>query len=162
MRFHTRSRQLCALGSAVVLAATVAGCQAAAASSGQDFLDYPAKNAEYQAAQRLLTLPVGVRWPGGAPGDQKNSSYERGAGASDAEWYWFCSWSREWLAQHGKDPARTQQAMHQLLTVKDKRLYSVASAPETRTATDGYLRKAELGDPSGLDRDVALNCPTPA
>lgn len=46
--------------------------------------------------------------------------------------------------------------------LKDKQLYKVAYAPETKTAVDEQLRKARLGDPSGIERDIKLNCPNPA
>lgn len=66
-----------------------------------------------------------------------------------------CAWERVYLeANASGDTARRQQALDALLAALPKR----PMGDDSRAFIEDYYRKAQLGDPSGVARDVEVNC----
>lgn len=140
---------------------SLTGCtsikQADSSSSGQSFNNEAGMQKEYRTAAARLKLPPGIVFPkkANAGGAQ---AFEKRVGLGHAEIYWMYAWETEWLEQRGKDEARERAALAVLKNEVPKSATMVKGSDEaTKRFYDEYLRKAELGDPSGFQSDVELN-----
>lgn len=142
------------------------GCTSANNASGPGqaqtkFLDAAGMQKEYQAAAAKLKLPPGMVFrenanTGGA------QSFEEGVGLSNAQNYWMAAWEIEWLEQRNKDEARARKALDVLKNeVPKSELMTKGCDEATRRFYAEYLKKAELGDPSGFQQDIAVTHFTP-
>ena len=144
-----------------VLAVVLAGCASANKAGGPGqaetkFLDVAGMQKEYQKTAAKLKLPPGIVFPkkansGGA------GSFEEGVGLSNAQTYWQYAWETEWLEQRGKDAKRASKALDVLKNeVPKSKMMTEGADQSVRDFYARYLKKAELGDPSGFQRDVEL------
>lgn len=152
---HNRASFGCAgLLLLLALAMGAAGCGSA---GGSDFLGVAGMRKEYRVAAAKLRLPPGIVFPKMARSGG-GASFEAGVGAGQAQWYWISAWEQEWLEQRAKNPARAQEALDFLKNEAPKSEYMTKRLDETgRQFHAEYLKKAELGDPSGFQRDTELN-----
>jgi hypothetical protein len=141
-------------------AALIAGCGSSGGNDDSKSVDYNGYNREYHTEARKLTLPSIYGWPKDAVGPKTNAMYEVGSGMSHADYYWFCAWERRWLA-HLDSPSLARADLAMLNRIKTLHEYRVASPPADQRFIDNMLDRAELGDPSSIQRDVRVNCPAP-
>lgn len=155
---------------ALVVVVTGTGCAAAGTSvagtaeQGQGttqerFLDESGMQAEYRIEAGRLDLPPGVVFPEAAPVSASGpQSFGEGVGLVFAQQYWIFAWEREWLDQRGKDPTRENAALRVLKSEVPKCEFMTKYLDEAgRQYFDGYVRRAQLGDPSGFQQDVTVN-----
>lgn len=89
---------------------------------------------------------------------EKNVTYEEGVGTSKAQSYWIYAWQVEWLEQRNKNPQRAAKALAVLKNEVPKSEYMTKILDEAgRRMFAEDLKKAELGDPSGFQRDITVN-----
>jgi hypothetical protein len=117
--------------------------------------------AEYQAESKTLALAPGWKWPADPAFDPtgpdgKPMYYQRGYGKAQAGFYWYCSWSRVYLAAQGQ--AR-DDAWTQVVKVRDTYYYKVAMLPPDQAEFESGLTKAGLGDLTQFTEVITLNCP---
>lgn len=138
----------------IMLVGVVSGCKS---DEGSKFNNATGMQKEYRAAADKLTLPPGFVFPanfntGGA------GNFQQGVGVQNAQRYWIIAWENEWLEQRNKDEARARKALDVLTNEVPKSWSMTKGSDETvRRFFSEYLKKAELGDPSGFQRDVELN-----
>jgi hypothetical protein len=143
-----------------VSAGVLGGCSAmsnhASSSGGQRFVDENGWRAEYASAAAALKLPPGVVFRK-RPDSGGAASFEVGCGTNLAQAYWLHAWEKEWLAQRKKD-AKRERAAFRVLTKQVPSSHFMASMDEGgKTLFAEYVKKAELGDPSGFQEDVDAN-----
>ena len=69
-------------------------------------------------------------------------------------------WKKEWLATYTSDPERAQKALEELEKAPDMLYMSPQKCDDaTRQYFKDNLEKAKLGDPSGFEENIRLNCP---
>lgn len=152
---------ICLLLATTTFTVMIAGCKSAkeAGGPGQNqakFLDAAGMQKEYREAAAKLELPPGIIFhkeanTGGA------KSFEKGVGRSYAQAYWISAWETEWLEQRNKDQVRARKALDVLKNdVPKSEFMTTLDEPGRRFYAD-YLKKAELGDPSGFQQDVTVN-----
>lgn len=167
MLFH---REICRAGSlalSVVAVFSVAACSRTAHAVGSQsalppnrstFISYAQMDAEFQAEKSRLSLPPEVNWPADAEKLGPDDKYGLGYGTSQADAFWYCAWSADWLKARDGSPGEAGKALATLMTIRGLELYKVGDDPATQKLTDDELRAAKAGDPSLLARDVAANC----
>jgi hypothetical protein len=85
----------------------------------------------------------------------KSISYGVGIGTNGADFAWICQWEGVVLA----DPADSTAYSSNLKSLeKLKTLYVYRSPGDERSYINPILKKAELGDTSGLSTDYSANC----
>lgn len=156
-----------------VLVAGLVGCSGDAGSASEggdpayDYVLSPEEmEAEYWDTTDGLALPDGVEWPPVVHltpepdhnGVLRGHSYQPGYGTSVAYARWFCAWEREWLAQRGEDAERADAALEAIESFSGLPRYEEFYDSSVQESTEKNLAKAQLGDPSGISRDVELNC----
>jgi hypothetical protein len=123
--------------------------------------DWNAYNTEYLAEQKKLTLPLYVSWPSKAPAPPTYQgapqTFEDGVGRGQADSYWYCAWERRWLSDLSGRPAAAKQDLRQLMKLKGTSFYQANAPSDRHIYTDAWAR-AQLGDPSLIQRDVTANC----
>ena len=113
--------------------------------------------AEYATAAADLELPPGFEFPG-MPLDGQEGVWQEGCGLVAAQMYWQRAWEIEWLEQRGKDPAREAAALDVLKNqVPEKDFMTKYADASTHGVWTEYVSQAEMGDPSGIQRDVDVN-----
>ncbi|MDO8964133.1 MAG: hypothetical protein Q7W30_06515 [Coriobacteriia bacterium] len=141
---------------AVLLAIAVTGCSGATAGSPK-LLDETGYKQARTTIQGEYALPASFRWTD-PPAQEQGTKYEEGVARAEVESYWVVAWETEWLEQRGKDPARAAKALDILRNkVPKSRLMTEYSDESVRRIYTDALAKAELGDPSGIQRDIELN-----
>lgn len=167
----TTPRTLAAVAAAAFVAAAAAGCTSVGATNddggptasvgnaaGSDLIDFAAANKEYTDTLASLTLPEGYRAPKTIPAPKDKTMYERGFGVGVAERRWICAWEEEWLEVQGTSEAAATAAMTHLEEAKGTTFMSRQLDDAGRRMYDDYVKKAGLGDPSGIQQDVDQNC----
>lgn len=139
------------------------GCASSSTSSAPGFLDKTATNALYQKTVASLTFPPGVTVPKNYPNydsDPASMTFQSTTGDTSAHYVWQCAWEKQWLNVRGNDAAAAKTALAQLATAQtmDYQKNPARADDVTRRFFKGYLEKAGLGDPSGFQSDVELNC----
>lgn len=159
MKYMT-ARELCTL---VATSLIMCSCSSTEEPSpkGQEaaYLDRAGYLAEFERAKDRLRLPVGSSWEKAVPeAPEGDVRFARGVGTTDAELYWFCEWEKAWLAARDHDPKKADAAMDQLTQIFDLQVYLVAFDDAGRAHTREIIRRAQQGDPSGVQGDVEINC----
>lgn len=111
--------------------------------------DYAAYNAEYQVAKQSLPLPEGASWPEhirDASTAGNPVTYEKGAGATDAQFFWLCHWAQDYL-RHASDQG-SRAALTELKKMRSMQLWTDGIDDQLRTMLDQALTEAELGGSS--------------
>ncbi|MCZ4101163.1 hypothetical protein [Streptomyces sp. H39-C1] len=140
-----------------VMAAGLAGC-----SESNEFTGYDKAAAEYRDAAGDLTLPQGAKPFPGLPEPKQKTSYQNGVGLVTAQYFWRCSWEKEWLDSQGSDKTRAGKALAELKKSPSMDFMSKDHLDDTgRSMFTEYMDKAELGDPSGFQQHYSANCIMP-
>lgn len=163
------SRRTARAAIAVVMFSSLAACSAAAdgatpaadGSSVEGFVGYDAMIAEFDAALATLDLPAGAMVDRSlVTGQSADESYQEGYGEMYAVLAWNCLWGREWLEQRGRDEEAAAVALDRYASLLETDTFAEAFDPEgAQPYVRGVVDKAVLGDPSGVQQDVAANCP---
>jgi len=151
-------RMLRATVPAVAAAVALAACAPTAASPPR-VTDYAGIDREFQAAKTGLDLPPGATWPAHeekpGPDAGPDPQYESGGGTVDAQMYWMCSWSAEWLTVHAADPSRAATAVAELDKVEQSYLYLHGLDQNWRRHLNQAVTGAKAQDPAAVRRVVA-------
>jgi hypothetical protein len=153
----------------VTIVAVLAGCAtpahhkvAAAPSTAARWLTPDDATAEYRSAQAQLVLAPQWSWPQqpirGVGPDGRPARYERGFGLMSADWYWFCSWGHDLIAQPATGTGFAT-ALGQLAGVKHRYWYQVSLSADERSSVDRELAQAKVHQLAAIASDVRLNCP---
>jgi len=152
-------RALCA-AAALVAAAFLTGCTATAAAPSR-VTDYAGIDREFQDAKTGLDLPPGTTWPAHEqkPGPEAGTDpqFETGGGTVDAQMFWMCAWSAEWLAVHRTDPGRTATAAAELEKVERSYLYAHGLDQNWQRHVAQAIAGVRTGDPASIRR-VVTDC----
>lgn len=148
------------------LAFSVSACGGAAAASGgpTDGVTSDEAVTEYrEEAKTLSALAPGWKWPSdvGFPSkmdDGVETRYQRGFGAKEADYYWYCSWSSRAVSATATEADR-KKAVDQIMRVRDTRFYNDSLQDSSRAVFERILKQASLGDMGPLSEDFAANCP---
>ncbi len=115
-----------------------------------------AYQAEIDAAQRVVPLPVGATWPATIGATDKKGSYATGGGRSSVEFSAFCAWTTEWLAASGANAAAAAKVITAAPTWE---FYTgVFSSDSLRSVVDGVVAGVKGGDPVPVRSFVGANC----
>ena len=134
----------------------LAGC-GAMGQTEPGLLDQSGYQQEFLEAKAELELPPGFIFPEEVP-DTGGAWVEEGGGVAFAQQYWEFAWITEWLEQRGKDEDRAEKALHMLKYVIPEGEYMTEMLDQAgRDFHKEYVRKAELGDPSGFQHHVTVN-----
>lgn len=149
----------------VLAALTVAGCsspgapQDPAPGSADQLVGKAETNKEYSDVVAELEWPPDVAPPERSD-DLEGASYQVGVGATDAVMAWNCAWGRAWLEARESDPAAAEHALAVYASIVDRPEFQQYFDPQSaQPVVRGIIEDAQLGDPSGVQRDVAANCP---
>ncbi len=105
-----------------------------------------------------------LAWPDNYPPEETvdidtSVNYELGWGDTLASTAYECAWSKEWLDTYASDEAAATTALQRLEEASGMDYMSEDRADEsTRQFFKENLDKAKLGDPSGIQNSVSLNC----
>lgn len=70
-----------------------------------------------------------------------------------------CEWEKEWLRTYSSDPKKANIALEELKKIPDMGFMSPQRTDDaTRRFFKDYYDRAKLGDPSGFQQDVEINC----
>ncbi|WP_436980579.1 hypothetical protein [Streptomyces sp. enrichment culture] len=141
-----------------VLSLLLMGCSSSeAAPSGERKL-YSLEDvtSEYQAAADELFLPAGFEWIGFSP--EEAELFMPGVGTGNAQFEWLCAWQIEWLESMPVDSEAAELALIQLRSALDLEIMTRYLDKEGRDIFIQDLDRAELGDASGVQQDVDVNC----
>jgi hypothetical protein len=143
----------------------ISGCSAGAApaTDGSDeFLDKTGATDEYDTVVAELEWPPGVTPPARSD-EMSGASYQVGVGATDAIMAWNCAWGREWLETREGDPGAAEHALSMYASIVDRPEFVQYFDPDSaQPVVRGIIEEAQLGDPSGVQQDVSINCPADA
>lgn len=144
-----------------LLCSIMVGCSSgerkSANSSG--FTDFEHIEQEYLDSLKELNWPEGTVLPTELTGEDADQ-YQIGYGNTRASMLWECAWQKEWLATYTSDPERAQKALEELEKAPDMLYMSPQKCDDaTRQYFKDNLEKAKLGDPSGFEENIRLNCP---
>jgi len=139
------------------------GCAGGDDSSSGTFVSREGANEVYRASIADLDFPDGYRPSQTIPGidqDSADTTYQQTYGDTRAHYLWQCVWEQEWLDTRATDADAAERAIEQLAKAP-----TMAYLADSRRADDATRRlftenldKAELGDPSGVQEDVDVNC----
>lgn len=149
--------------SAALTLAACTGGDTAATGEQESFVSQSEANDVYKKSVSELQFPDGYTPPESIPGleqDAKDTSYQATYGDTRAHYLWQCVWEKEWLDKRASDPNAASNAMTQL-----EKAPSMAYLADSQRVDDATRRifkenldKAKLGDPSGVQEDVSVNC----
>lgn len=141
----------------------LSGCESDSKDSGNSELTivgYQQMQAEYQDSVSKLSWPQGYQPPEQVTGEEENASFQSGYGDSRASLYFECAWEKEWLDSYASDEQRAAEALQHLEEVPEMGYMSPQRADDaTRRVFADYLDRAKLGDPSGFQENLKVNCP---
>lgn len=151
-------------GFLVFLSATagLSGCSDTKSTegAGQRFVNYQEIAKEYADSVSKLKWPEGFTPPSKLEGEDPSTTYQSGYGDTVASFAYQCAWEREWLKNYATNKERAQKAIKALEKIPSMGFMSTERADDnTRNLFNDCLNKARLGDPSGFQEDVKLNCP---
>lgn len=138
--------------------ALLVGCSA----EEEEFRSQDEISEEYAESVEDLTLPEGAEFPG-IREPEEETVYAEGVGLVDSQWHWLCAWQVEWLEAFAQgDEPRATVALDELGKAPDMEFFSEEYLDDGgRQAFADRYDRAQLGDPSGMQRDVDLNCQPP-
>lgn len=114
---------------------------------------------EYLEELQKLNWPEGYSLPTKLEGEVADQ-FQVGYGVTRASMLWECAWQKEWLEYYKKDSKRAENAIKELEKAPDMLYMSPEKCDDaTRKYFKDNLDKAKLGDPSGFEQNVRLNCP---
>ncbi len=114
--------------------------------------------AEYDAVVAELEWPEGYTPPPRRE-DEAGWSYQVGVGATDAVMVWNCVWGKAWLDARDSDPAAAEHALTMYAAILERPEFKQHFDPESaQPVVRGIIEDARLGDPSGVQQDVSVNC----
>lgn len=140
----------------------VTGCTSTRDDSSEASVSRDGVNAAYRASIAELKFPRGYAPPrtvADIDDDPAGTTYQETYGDTRAHFVWQCAWEQEWLDARDTDPVEAELALGQLGTASSMDYLADSRADD---ATRGFLaenlEKARLGDPSGMQEDVDVNC----
>lgn len=147
------------------LAITLGGCASHPGASGESsdrkLVGYDEINQEYQTSISKLDWPKDYTPPESLQGEDKGATFQSGYGDTWASHLFECSWEREWIKTYSTDKDRANAAIAQLKKIPDMPYMSPSRCDDaTRKAFNDQLKQAEMGDPSGFQNNINLNCPS--
>ncbi|MDD7385300.1 MAG: hypothetical protein SPI12_00245 [Actinomycetaceae bacterium] len=114
---------------------------------------------EYQNSIAQLSWPKGFNPPATLEGEDKSAHFQTGYGDTRASMVFECAWSQTWLDTYATDKATADTALKELEKVPSMGYMSKEHADDnTRRIFKENLDKAKLGDPSGIQDNVSVNC----
>lgn len=114
---------------------------------------------EYLQALKNLNWPEGYVLPDKLVGETAEQ-FQVGYGETRASMLWECAWQKEWLEYYRTDTTRANKAIKELEKAPDMLYMSPQKCDDaTRRYFKDNLDKAKLGDPSGFEENIRLNCP---
>lgn len=114
---------------------------------------------EYLEALANLNWPDGYVLPKKLTGETAEQ-FQAGYGETRASMLWECAWEKEWLEYYRTDATRADKAIKELEKAPDMLYMSPQKCDDaTRRYFKDNLDKAKLGDPSGFEENIRLNCP---
>lgn len=123
-------------------------------------INYEEMQREFKESADKLEWPKDFTRPDKVENEDPTTMYQKGFGDSRASMAYECAWEREWLNVYSTDPERAQKAIEALEKVPSMEYMSPERADDaTRRFFKDYLDRAKLGDPSGFQENVNLNCP---
>lgn len=160
MQKKTFLRTLALLVPITLMSLTACGKATTGEEGKAKFLDYAGINKEYQESIAKLEFPPDFTPPTELKGEAQEGRFQAGYGDTRASMQYECAWEREWLNTYASDPQRAAKAMTHLEKIPSMGYMNEPRADEsTRRSYQDYLDKAKLGDPSGFQENVSLNCP---
>ncbi|MEP7762546.1 hypothetical protein [Sanguibacter sp. 25GB23B1] len=115
---------------------------------------------EYRTTLEGLELPEGASIEATPSVSDPSGSYQVGYGEVDAVIAWNCAWGQEWLAVRGTSEPEAAHALEMYASILETAAFERAFDDQSaKPVVRGIIEKAQLGDPSGVQQDVAANCP---
>ncbi|QPK81812.1 hypothetical protein G7Y41_03025 [Schaalia sp. ZJ405] len=147
---------------AAVAAFSVAACSHETekqSSEERGFVSYDEINAEYKDSVAQLDWPESYTPPADLEGEDTKLTFQSGFGDTRASILFECAWEREWLNTYATAPDQAAAAIEQLSKVPNMGYMSPQRADDaTRRVFNDYLDRAKLGDPSGFQENIDINC----
>ncbi|MDR1448054.1 MAG: hypothetical protein LBI63_03715 [Candidatus Ancillula sp.] len=169
---NTLNKTKCLVGTPLLLLiimVSFAGCSTNSKQDGQIISEggqvglTPEKSREeYKKEAESLELPAGFSWPDASKkipekfDDGKGIYYGIGNGTEEADHVYFCSWAKVYLKS--TDETLKQKALSSIDFWKTLPEYTTFYDENTRKIADKEINDAKLGDLTGLQRDISLNC----
>ncbi|OKL50693.1 hypothetical protein BM477_01290 [Boudabousia marimammalium] len=148
------------MGAALITGLSACGGGNSSNTSKVVLVSFDEMTKEYQDSVNKLSWPAGYTPPASLETEGKDNSFQVGYGDGIASRYFECAWEREWLKSYSTDKARAATAIEQLEKVPEMDHMSAQNSDDaTRRFFADYLKRAKLGDPSGFQENVSLNCP---
>lgn len=124
-----------------------------------ELTDFNGIEKEYLDYMKKLNWPEGYLLPTKLDGETAEQ-FQVGYGETRASMLWECAWQKEWLKFYRVDSERANKALKELEKAKDMYYMSPQKCDDaTRKYFQDNLDKARLGDPSGFEENIRLNCP---
>lgn len=164
MKNSKKAVRIAATMLAVALTATLCACgqqnTGSNASSERNIVSYDEINKEYKESVAKLDWPDSYSPPVDLEGEDTGMVFQEGYGDTRASMLFECAWEREWLSTYTTDNMKANAAIEQLSKVPEMGFRSPQRCDDaTRRYFNDNLTRAKLGDPSGFQETVELNCP---
>jgi hypothetical protein len=141
-----------------VVAAAAASLMSGCGSASSPFEDLSNKEALIASAQRETPLPPGSHYDASRFQTQPGNQYAKGYFVAMAQDEAQCKWYMYWLRSDAAgDTAAMNRAGAFFTSMKSWALYTETD-DGTRQFYDTITQAASLGDPTGLQSFVGLNC----
>lgn len=128
-------------------------------SRQMQLIDFKTVEKEYLDYMKKLNWPEGYLLPTKLEGEVAEE-FQAGYGETRASMLWECAWEKEWLKSYRTDPDRAKNAIRELEKAPNMLYMSPQKCDDaTRRYFKDNLDKAKLGDPSGFEENIRLNCP---
>lgn len=128
-------------------------------SESSGFTDFEHIEQEFLQTVEELNWPESATIPTELKGETADS-FQVGYGNTRASMMWECAWEKEWLETYTSDPERAEKALEELEKAPEMPYMSPQKCDDaTREYFADNLEKAKLGDPSGFEENIRLNCP---
>lgn len=153
------SLTLCAVFGLAACANTQSANNSNLSSGDRKVVSQPQMQQEYKDSVAKLEWPSGYTPPAEVTGEEPDATYQSGYGDSRASMLFECAWSRAWLRSYASDKDAAAAAVRQLEKIPNMGYMSKERADDaTRRIFKENLEKMKLGDPSGIQNFVTLNC----
>lgn len=132
----------------------------ATANKAVQLTDFDSIEQEYLDYMKKLSWPEGFSLPTKLEGEVAEE-FQVGYGETRASMLWECAWQKEWLQFYKTDSNRAKRALDELEKAPDMHYMSPQKCDDaTREYFKDNLNRAKLGDPSGFEENIRLNCPS--
>ena len=129
-------------------------------AENRSFVSYEEINKEYKNSVAQLDWPDSYTPPADLEEGDTEGAFQSGYGDTRASFLFECAWEKEWLSNYATDADKANKAIEQLSKVPDMGYMSPQRADDSvREFFKDYLERAKLGDPSGFQENVSINCP---